>query len=154
MRKLVTPTWEKKGQTMSRITSVGEATAQKGLLDLPDEILLHILSHLSADDAPDLLTGAGASCLRLRRLCSDPSLWEDVGLELRLEASPREDLLWSKSMSFEERRNVFAEETDELKRKFGLFCSRWLYAGTRVLRLRVSWRGQDDFKARYNARPR
>ncbi len=69
------------------------------LLDLPDELLLRILSHLSADDALHLPKSVSRTCSRLYRLCRDPSPWVDVGAAVgdlnALKELPKSRAEWS-----------------------------------------------------------
>ncbi len=57
------------------------------LLDLPDEIVIKILRHISSDNALELLRSVPLVCKRLNALCSDPSVWMDVGVAFRLPCS-------------------------------------------------------------------
>ncbi len=74
----------------------GQGHAHSHLMALPDELLLRILSHLSSDNALDLLENVSPSCRRLRRLCRDPALWTDVGVEVNLARKTAADhRLWA-----------------------------------------------------------
>ncbi len=102
------------------------------LMDLSDEVLLAILAHLSADNAALLLRGPARACRRLRRLCSDPSLWKDVGLELEVPLS-WDTLIFGGDG---ERRRVLEEETAFVRGAFEA-VGRRLHCGTLALRVGV-----------------
>ena len=140
-----------------RPASPTTSATSTNLLDLPEEILLQILRHLSADNALDLLQGAAATCRLLRRLSRDQSIWLDVGMGLEGAADhgERESVLYDIACPRSDVKGDFVEEeTAQLRRVFEKVGAR-LNSETRALRLKVTWRGQqNEFKARTMPRPR
>ena len=65
---------EEEEEAQSHVSKRQRSTAGKGLLDLSDDVLLHILQRLSH---PDLLN-LNETCVRLQRVSSDDTLWRNV----------------------------------------------------------------------------
>lgn len=135
-------------------------TANTNLLDFPDEILLRILSHLSADNALDLMQGVAATCHRLRNLSHDPSVWEDVGVELEgeIDASLRKHNIPDQGcypLPHALKREFVLKEIEQHKRTFNVVGTK-LHQGTRAMRLRVVrwWGNKELFKKELLPRPR
>ncbi len=113
------------------------------LLDLPDELLLKILSHLSADNAVDLTWNVPLTCKRLNDLCRDPSVWANVGASFGAAASPRELVrLWGHpGRTMDMTRRVFELESQRnslLKRELRRLSSRLSRPNVKTSSLRLS----------------
>ena len=113
------------------------------LLDLPDELLLKILAHLSADNAVDLTWNVPLTCKRLNNLCRDPSVWANVGASFLAAAAPRELVrLWDHpGRTMDMTRRVFELESQRnslLKRELRRLSSRLSRPNVKTSSLRLS----------------
>ncbi len=111
-------------EAVEEVTSGDHNKSRIFLMELPDEILLKVLSHLSACDALDLLRSVCATCRRLRALCLDPSLWVDVGAVIRARVDLTEETeAWRRARKNYVRHNVVEEVKDSYWKLQNAFCA-------------------------------
>ncbi len=140
-----------------------EQVSSPYLLGLPDEILLRILSHLSADNALDLLGNVSLACRRLRSLSREPCLWVDVGVEVDpdkeevVEEPTHVDVLRQQMISMmvwagmnpTEHEVGEQDKTKKIRRVERCVeeVGKRLHAGTKALRLRLKERKEFEDEA-------
>ena len=140
-----------------------EQVSSPCLLGLPDEILLRILSHLSADNALDLLGNVSLACRRLRSLSREPCLWVDVGVEVDpdkeevVEEPTHVDVLRQQMISMmvwagmnpTEHEVGEQDKTKKIRRVERCVeeVGKRLHAGTKALRLRLKERREVEDEA-------
>ncbi len=120
------------------------------LLDLPDEVLLNIMAHLSSMNSLELLNSVSPTCHRLNKLCRDPSLWNTVGAEFAgvsselLEARGQLDTKMHHYLWLNDEQSVTHEKWKRLEKRRNwkiaqglLKIGSCLDSKTRKLRLRI-----------------